>query len=236
MNAYWSLVDNVGICVCWLHPPKNRHYCLPPQHVGNILFCRPSCPLSALCWRDLSLPHSLTCMRESVLASEGGNKNVELIGCSIHARQAHGFVLSFFINLLSNSYHCHDSLCCLHHRPNRTSCQHHHCCPSHLLPSPPSLLPLGLYGPVNEGKQIVSWSIKFSLTSNVLASLPLLIFTCVSSRLSHHLQYLLYLNTQHCLLSQTLVAVAWLESCPSYLCKLKYSELLENFKCFVKGH
>ncbi len=114
MNAYWSLADNVGICVCWLHPPKNRHYCLPLQHVGNILFCRPSCPLSALCWRDLSLPHSLTCMRESVLASEGGNKNVELIGCSIHARQAHGFVLSFFINVLSNSYHCHDSLCCLH--------------------------------------------------------------------------------------------------------------------------
>jgi hypothetical protein len=75
-----------------------------------------------------------------------------------------------------------------------------------------------LYGPVNEGKQIVSWSIKFSFTSNVLASLPLLIFTCVSSRLSHHLQYLLYLNTQHCLLSQTLVVVAWLESCPSYLC------------------
>ena len=27
----------------------------------------------------------------------------------------------------------------------------------------------------------------------------------------------LYLNTQHCLLSQTLVAVAWLESCPSNL-------------------
>jgi hypothetical protein len=76
-----------------------------------------------------------------------------------------------------------------------------------------------LYGPVNEGKLIlVSWSIKFCLTSNVLASLPLLIFTCVSSRLNHHLQYLLYLNMQHCLLSQTLVAVAWLESCPSYLC------------------
>ena len=134
-------MGNVGICVCWLHPPKNRHYCLSLQHVGNILFCRPSCSLSALCWRDLSPTHSLTCMWESVLASEGGNKNVELIGCSIHARQAHGFVLSFFINLLSNSYHCHDSLCCLHHRPNRTSCQYHHCCPSHLLPSLPLLLP-----------------------------------------------------------------------------------------------
>ena len=146
------MVGNVGICVCWLHPPKNRHYCLSLQHVGNILFCRPSCSLSALCWRDLSPTHSLTCMWESVLASEGGNKNVELIGCSIHARQVHGFVLSFFINVLSNSYHCHDSLCCLHHgltgRHASTTivvlhifCRRcHRCCPL-LLPPPPSPSP-----------------------------------------------------------------------------------------------
>ena len=62
------LAGNVGICVCRLHPPNDRHLCLSPtcrdmsaRHVGDIQLSQPFFRLSGSCRGRLLPTHFPTC-------------------------------------------------------------------------------------------------------------------------------------------------------------------------------